>query len=265
MTGLLPGARVERVTRGPALAIDPLARVLPDVHLSEPSSVGSGAVLEGPLRAGPGLRVHPGALVGGPAQHRLGGKRGLLELGAGVEIREAATIHRGSDAGCGVTRIGNRVLVMAYAHIGHDVQLGDDVVLCNGAQLGGHVEVGPGALIAARAALHQFVRVGTGAMVAAGALVSGDVPPWTLVAGDRARIVGVNAHGLRQQGREQSLPLLRRALRLLWPGGGRPALPPIALIEALGGTEAAQDPSIRELIAFLSQPSSRQPCARGRR
>ena len=95
-------------------------------------------------------------------------------------------------------------------------------------------------------------------MVAAGAMVSGDVPPWTLVAGDRARIIGITAHGLQQQGRGDSLPWLRRALRLLWPGGGRPALAPAALLEGLGSTEAVQDPSIQELIAFLSQPSSRR-------
>jgi len=265
MAEMLPRSRAMQGAGGPALSIDPLARVLPNVLLNAPASVGSGAVLEGPLHAGPGLRVHPGALVGGPAQHRLGGARGTLEIGTDVEVREAATIHRGSDVGRGVTRIGDRVLVMAYAHVGHDVQLGDDVVLCNGAQLGGHVEVGPGALIAARAALHQFVRVGAGAMVAAGAMVSGDVPPWTLVAGDRARIIGANAHGLRQQGREDSLPLLRKALRLLWPGGGRPALGPGALLESLGSAEAERDPTIQELIAFLSQPSSRKPCARTRR
>jgi len=259
--------QVQPMTAGetPSVCIDPLARILPGVGLSANTSVGSGAVLEGPLRAGPGLRVHPGALLGGPAQHRLGGAAGRLEIGADVEIRELATVHRGSAAGSGITRIGDRVLVMAYAHVGHDVHLESDVVLCNGAQLGGHVEVGRGAVIAARAAIHQFVRIGSGAMVAAGALVSGDVPPWTLVAGDRARIIGPNAHGLRQQGFSSSVLLLRKALRMLWPTGAGVAVPAEELIVALDSAAAATDPVLGELVDFLRRPSARKPCSRARR
>ncbi len=248
-----------------AIHVDPLARILADVHLAAPSHIGAGAVLQGPLHAGPGLRIHPGALVGGPAQHRGGGAEGVLQIGRDVEVREAATIHRGSNAGSGLTRLGDRVLVMAYAHLGHDVQLGDDVVLCNGAQLGGHVQVADGAMVAARAAVHQFVRIGRGSMVAAGSMVSGDVPPWTLVAGDRARIVGPNAHALRQHGLERSLPLLRKALRLLWPGRGRAALPAVELVAALGNEQCVADPVIKDLVTFLTQPSFRSPCGRQRR
>jgi len=265
MAELLTQAPPKLGGESPSICIDPLARILPEVILSADTTVGSGAVLEGPLRAGTGLRVHPGALLGGPAQHRLGGASGRLEIGEDVEIRELATVHRGSNAGSGITQIGDRVLVMAYAHVGHDVRLEADVVLCNGAQLGGHVEVGRGAVIAARAAIHQFVRVGGGAMVAAGAMVSGDVPPWTLVAGNRARIVGPNTHALRQQGRGASLPLLRKALRLLWPLGGRIAVPAEELIDALESAAAATDPTIRELVDFLCRPSTRKPCSRARR
>ncbi|HCP45980.1 MAG TPA: acyl-[acyl-carrier-protein]--UDP-N-acetylglucosamine O-acyltransferase [Deltaproteobacteria bacterium] len=244
------------------LEIDPLSRMGPRVHLEPPARVGAGAVLEGPLWAGPGLRVHPNALVGGPAQHREGGS-GVLELGEGVEVRECATIHRGSSVGSGVTRIGSRVMVMAYAHIGHDAQVGDDVVLANGAQVGGHVHIGEGAVLAARCAVHQFVRVGRGAMVAAGALVSGDVPPWTLVAGDRARIVGPNVVGLRALGDQASASRLRKAIRLLFPKVGESPVAPGELIGAMPvPEEAAADPALSDLIAFLEASSQRPLCGR---
>ena len=42
------------------------------------------------------------------------------------------------------------------------------------------------------AGVHQFVRIGESALCAAGAMVSTDVPPFCIVAGDRARLHGLN-------------------------------------------------------------------------
>ncbi|MEE2830037.1 MAG: acyl-[acyl-carrier-protein]--UDP-N-acetylglucosamine O-acyltransferase [Myxococcota bacterium] len=235
------------------LQVDPLARVLGEVDLSPPATVSAGAVLRGPLRAGAGLTVHPGASLGGPAQHRLGGA-GAIEIGREVEVWEGATIHRGSAAGCGTTRIGDRVMVMAYAHVGHDVQVGDEAVLSNGVQIGGHVHVDSKAVLGARAAIHQFVRIGRGAMVAAGALVSGDVPPWSLVAGDRARIVGANRVAL---GDAERIDRVRRGLRRMAVPGTRGC----DLLKELGGEHS----EVRDLAAFLDAPSKRGICRWGRR
>ncbi len=203
----------------PHLAIDATASLGPGVCLAAPARVGARAVLRGPLEAGSGLVIEAAALVGGPAQHR-DGHEGRLVLGQDVHLHEACTVHRGSTIGAGVTRLGDRVRVMAYAHVGHDVSLADDVVLANGAQLGGHVDVGRSATIGARAALHQFVRVGEGAMVAAGAFVSGDVLPWTVVAGDRARVRGANRVALRRAGFGDAVAQVSRVLRSLSPGKG---------------------------------------------
>jgi UDP-N-acetylglucosamine acyltransferase len=234
------------------IEVDPTARLIGDVALAAPSSVGAGAVLQGPLRAGPGLQVQPMALLGGPAQHR-GGGDGRLVLGADVQIWEAATLHRGSAAGSGTTTIGDRVMLMAYAHVGHDAVLEDDVVLANGVQLGGHVRVGAGAVLGARAAVHQFTRIGRGSMVAAGAMVAGDVPPWTMVAGDRARILGPNRVALPSR---EAIDGVRRALRLLLRSA-----PDTEQVRAEMGHLA----EVRDLLAFVAAPSRRPLCGRGRR
>jgi len=233
--------------------VHPTATILGDVLLPEDARVGPGAVLQGPMSAGPGLRIEARGLVGGPAQHRRGDV-GRLVLGRDVHVRECATIHRGSPAGAGVTRVGDRLELMAYAHVGHDGVLGDDVTLANGAQLGGHVHVGDGAVIGARAAIHQFVCVGAGAMVAAGALVSGDVPPWTMVAGDRARIVGPNAPPLRARFGPGAVGVLRRALRALWRD---------SRLRAGALDDLTPTPYLEDLGRFLRADRRRPICPRG--
>ncbi len=57
-------------------------------------------------------------------------------------FRESVTVNRGTVLDKGVTRIGNDNLFMAYSHVAHDCQLGDQIVMANCATLGGHVEIG---------------------------------------------------------------------------------------------------------------------------
>lgn len=54
----------------------------------------------------------------------------------------------------------------------------------------GSIEVGEDAFIGARAFLLPGVQVGTGAVVGACAVVTRDVPDWTVVVGNPARVVG---------------------------------------------------------------------------
>jgi UDP-N-acetylglucosamine acyltransferase len=223
------------------------------VRLLAPTRIAAGAVLRGELQAGPGLIVHPGASLGSSAQHRIQG-RGAIRLGVDVEIWDCATVHAGSAVGSGTTAVGDRVMLMAYCHLGHDVALGNDVTVSNGAQLGGHVDVGEGAVIGARAAIHQFVRIGRGAMIAAGSFVISDVPPWALVCGDRARIVGANRAALACPDRSSRV---RQALRMI---RGRTTQAE-DILAALG----EQHSEVRDIATFLAAHSRRGICRWGSR
>ena len=89
---------------------------------------------------------------------------------------------------------------MNSAHVGHDCQIGDHTIIASFCGLGGHTRIDDFAVLGAYTGLHQFARVGESVMVAGGATVSRDAPPFTMVAGDRARIVGLNSVGLRRRG-----------------------------------------------------------------
>ena len=66
--------------------------------------------------------------------------------------------------------------------------------------LGGHVEVGSKAYLGGAVAVHQFCRIGRLAMIGGMARVVRDVPPFVMLDGDTAMVVGLNKVGLRRAG-----------------------------------------------------------------
>jgi maltose O-acetyltransferase len=89
--------------------------------------------------------------------------------------------------------------------IGSDVSIGPEVaILTLGhdprspefADRGGPVTIGDHAWIGFRAIVLPGVSIGEGAVVGAGAVVSRDVPPFTIVAGNPARPIGRRPAGL---------------------------------------------------------------------
>jgi UDP-N-acetylglucosamine acyltransferase len=67
--------------------------------------------------------------------------------------------------------------------------------------------------------VHQFSRIGAHAIVAAGSKVAQDVPPYSMVAGDRARLVGVNSIGLERRGfSPATVTALKTAFRTIFYG-----------------------------------------------
>lgn len=91
-------------------------------------------------------------------------------------------------------RIGDDVSIGPEAAI---LTLGHDPASVDFADTGGAVTIGAKAWIAFRALVLPGVSIGEGAVVAAGAIVSRDVPPFAIVAGNPARIVGERPRDLR--------------------------------------------------------------------
>ncbi|BAS28892.1 acyl-ACP--UDP-N-acetylglucosamine O-acyltransferase [Limnochorda pilosa] len=226
--------------------VGPYAVIEGAVHVGEGTVVGPHAVLYGPTRLGRANRIGAGAALGtAPQDVGYRGEPTELVVGDENEIREYVTISRGTVKGGGLTRVGNRCFFMHYSHVGHDVQVGDGVVLTNAAALAGHTHVGDGAVIGGMAGIHQFVAVGRLAMVGALAMVRQDVPPFMLVAGNPARVHGLNAVGLRRAGIGPGVrDLLKQAYRLLYRSS-------LGLEEALARIEALGDAAeLAELAAF---------------
>lgn len=219
-----PTAVVDRRAElAPGVRVGAYAVIGPEVRIGADSWIGPHAVVDGRTTLGARNRVFPFASVGtAPQDLKYRGEASTLEIGDGNTFREYVSVNPGTAGGGMVTVIGNGCLLMVSAHVAHDCRLGDSVILANGAALGGHVVVQDHAIVGGLAGVHQFARVGESALCAAGAMVSQDVPPFCVVAGDRARLYGLNLIGLKRRGfSAETIQALKRAYRSLFGGSGR--------------------------------------------
>jgi UDP-N-acetylglucosamine acyltransferase len=162
--------------------------------------------------------IHPHAALGGEAQIRnVSAPEARLVVGGDCVIREGVSVSAGSRKGGGVTRVGERAYLMAYSHIGHDCQIGNNVTLSNGVQLAGHVEVGDGVIMGGLAAVQQFSRIGQYAFVSGLSGVVSDVIPYGMAIGLQGRLGGLNLVGLRRRGiPRDNIHALRAAFRTIF-------------------------------------------------
>ena len=127
-----------RARLGDGVHIGAYAVIGDDVELGEGCVVQHHAVVQGPARLGRRNQVYSFAVIGGdPQDLTFAGERVSVEIGDENIFREFCTVNRGTAKGGGTTRLGNQNLIMTYAHIGHDDQIGSHTVFVNGATLGG--------------------------------------------------------------------------------------------------------------------------------
>ena len=173
-------------------------------------------VVEGQTSIGEGAVVFPFCSVGfAPQDLKYRGEPTRTEIGPRTQLREHCTVHRGTVTGSGITRIGADCLIMAVVHVAHDCDVGDGVIIANNVVMGGHVTIGAHSVIGGSAAIHQFVRIGRGAMVGGVSGVEADVIPFGSVLGNRARLAGLNAIGLKRRG-----TIMASGIGCGWRSGG---------------------------------------------
>jgi UDP-N-acetylglucosamine acyltransferase len=198
--------------------IGPYSVVGPDVELGESCHLVSHVAIEGPTRIGNGNSFFPFASIGmAPQDISYADEPTRLEIGDHNVIREYVTINRGTVKGGGVTRVGDRNLIMAYTHIAHDCQIGNHIIMANAATLGGHVTVEDWASVGALCPVHHFVRIGTHSIIGGGTTVTRDVLPFSKTSAERGtHAYGLNAVGLERRGfTKERIRKIHHAYRVL--------------------------------------------------
>ncbi|WP_052348042.1 acyl-ACP--UDP-N-acetylglucosamine O-acyltransferase [Imhoffiella purpurea] len=211
-----PGAELD-----PSVEVGPFAVIESGVRIGAGTRIGPHAVVRGPTSIGRDNRIFQFASVGeDPQDKKYGGEPTRLEIGDRNQIREFATLHRGTVQDQGVTRIGDDNLFMAYTHVAHDCRIGNRIIMANAASLGGHVEIQDWAILGGFTIVHQFCRIGAHSFCAMGSVLSRNVPPYVMVGGHPAEPHGINGEGLRRRGfTPESIQAIKRAYRSLYMSG----------------------------------------------
>jgi UDP-N-acetylglucosamine acyltransferase len=246
----------------PAAIVDPQARVAEsadigpyciigaDVRIGAGTRLISHVCMEGPLEAGEDNVFFPFSTIGvAPQDLKYKGERSATRIGSRNKIREFVTIHRGTEGGGMWTEIGDDNLLMAYAHIAHDVRVGSHAILGNAVTFAGHVTVGDWAVIEAFSGVHQFCRIGKHAFIGGYSVVTQDVLPFSMTVTPReSRVFGANKIGLERRGVPQdSIDALHKAFRLLTKSG----LNTSQALERIRA-EIPASAEIEELLAFIA-------------
>jgi len=202
---------------GENVSIGPYTIVGEHVTIGDGCRIESCARIEGETTLGRDGRVFHGAALGSVCQDlKYRGERTMVHIGDGATIREYVTINSATGEGES-TVVGNNVLLMAYVHIAHNCVIGNNVILANAVNLAGHVRIHDFASVGGITPVHQFVEIGQYAFVGGGSRIPQDVPPFVKVAGNPARVSGLNAVGLTRRGFtvEQRM-LIKKAYLILY-------------------------------------------------
>jgi UDP-N-acetylglucosamine acyltransferase len=202
----------------PSCKIGPYCVIGADVELGAGCHLVSHVAMEGPTKIGVGNGFFPFTSIGmAPQDVTYAGEPTRLEIGDHNEIREFATINRGTVKGGGCTRIGDYNLIMAYTHIAHDCQIGSHIIMANAATLGGHVSVGDWANVGALCPVHHFVRIGAHSIIGGGSTITRDVLPFSKTSAERGtQAYGLNAIGLERRGfSKERIKKLHHAYKVL--------------------------------------------------
>jgi len=258
-TRISPLAVVDpRAIIGEGCEIGPFCIVGPDVILGTGNKLLSHVVVSGRSTIGKDNVLHPHAVIGGdPQDKKYRGEDTGLEIGDRNQIREAVTIHTGTEQGGkvnggGVTRVGCDNLLMVNAHVGHDVQIGTNCIVANNVMLAGHVVIGDNVVMNGLVGVNAFVTIGDFAYIAGAARVHHDVPPFVKVS-DEGDIRALNAVGLRRGGfAEADVEALEDCVRKLF-ARQKPLALAMAEYDTGNGGNGDINPHVKCLIDFLKR------------
>lgn len=254
-TYIHPSAVVEPgAALGSGVRIGPFCQVGPEVVLGDGVELASHVVVTGATTIGRGTKVFAHAVLGTPPQNiRHRGGRTTLEIGGGCVIREFVTMNTGTDTSRGATVVGKGGMFMAYSHIAHDCIVGDNVTFANAATLAGHCEVGDNVIIGGLTAIHQFVRIGHHAFVGGASGIVGDVIPYGMAEGNKARLRGFNIIGMKRAGFDRAdLKTMREAYKVIFDTGR-----PISENLEIAAREFAGSPHVADIVDFMSSRGKR--------
>ena len=205
---------------GEDVVIGPYCIVGKDVQIGDRTYLQSNVVIDGDTILGTDNKVFHSAVLGTvPQDLKYNGEPTRLRIGNNNSIREFATLNKSATMDEDVN-IGSNNLIMAYVHVAHNCQIGNNIIIANAVQIAGHVVINDFASIGGMTAIHQFVQIGRNTFVGGASGVKKDVPPYTRGEGMPYKVAGINSVGLQRKGfSEEAIVNIRKIYKLFYNSG----------------------------------------------
>ena len=194
-----PLAHVDPAAKiGQGVTVFPFAFIDADVEIGDNAVVMPYASIMKGTKIGKNTKVYNGAIVGAePQDFRWKGAPSKCIVGDNCTIREHVIINRGFSTEAGTT-IGDGTFVLASVHIGHDCHISENCVIGNGVTMAGNIEVGSCTILSSNSVIHEGSKIGQWVLIKGGCRISGNVPPYVIIAHNPATYFGINAHIMRK-------------------------------------------------------------------
>ncbi len=236
--------------------IGPYTIIGPNVEIDEGTKIQSHVNITGCTKIGQNNKIYPFASIGSnPQDLKFKGEKTELIIGNNNVIREYVTANPGTIGGGGVTKIGNRNLLMIGAHVAHDCIIGNNVVIANNAAIAGHAKIDDDVIIGGNCGIQQFTRIGKMAMIGGMSGVSRDVIPYGLSFGNRNYLEGINIIGLRRKKTtNQEILTLNEAYKEIFKTD--------QLFENLNNLNGKfmENKLVKEIVEFINKDKKRPIC-----
>ena len=184
-----------------SVVIGPYSIIGDNVNIAANTILEGHVVIKKNTTIGVNNKIYQFASIGeDPQDLKFHDEETVLNIGDNNVFREFCTINRGTVTGINKTIIGSDNLFMTSSHVAHDCVIKDNCILSNAASLAGHVRIGNNVSLGGFTLVHQFCEIGDFAFSGLGTVISRDVTPYTLVAGNHAQAYKINTAGLKRKG-----------------------------------------------------------------
>lgn len=246
-----------------SVTVGPYTVIGPHVKIGAGTTVGPHVVIEGHTTIGRDNRIFQFSSLGAiPQDKKYLGEPCELIIGERNTIREFCTFNIGSPGDTGVTKVGNDNWLMAYVHLAHDCQVGNNTIFANNSQLAGHVHVGDWAILGGFTVAHQFVHIGAHSMTAMCSLLLADLPPFVMCQGQPATARSMNFEGLRRRGFTSARIAAVKAMHKALYRDGLTLQAAIERILDLVKTVPEAQPDVQLMQTFLARVSAQRGIVR---
>ena len=173
--------------------IGPFCHIGKDVKIAKGCKLESNVILKGKVNIDENVRIFSFTTIGHDKSN--------IKIGKETHVREFVQIGAQEDENTKSKKIiiANNNFLMGYVQILSGVETGEYSIFTNAVRLYENVKCQERVIIGGLSTIEANNTIGTGVMVGGASCVKSDIPPFTLVEGNKALVKGLNIVGLRRR------------------------------------------------------------------